>query len=87
MTDKPCAFCEALQRNKNIRAFYNDLRKEEGEEKIYEDYTVALVVRSYAKGKKRTAGRTTDYRNQGIGYQLNFCPECGRKLTGESRHE
>lgn len=79
MTDKPCAFCEALQRNKNIRAFYNDLRKED-EEKIYEDYTVALVVRSYAKGKKRTAGRTTDYRNQGIGYQLNFCPECGRKV-------
>ena len=80
MTDRPCAFCEALQLNKNIRVFYNDLRKKEGNERIYEEYTVALVVRSYAKGKKRTAGRTTDYRNQGIGYQLNFCPECGRRL-------
>ncbi len=75
-----CQFCEALQRNKSIRAFYNDLRKEEGKERIYEDYAVALVVRSYAKGKKSTASRTTDYRNQGIGYKLNFCPECGRRL-------
>lgn len=75
-----CQFCEALQRNKNIRAFYNDRQKKEGKERIYEDYTVALVIRSYVKGKKRTAGRTTDYRNQGIGYKLNFCPECGRAL-------
>lgn len=71
MTDKPCAFCESLQTHKNIRAFNNEL---------YDEYTVALVIRSYAKGKKRTAGRTTDYRNQGIGYKLNFCPECGRRL-------
>ena len=87
MTDKPCAFCEALMEHKNIRALFNQSIKEEHLEKIYEDYTVALVIRSYVKGKKRTAGRTTDYRNRGIGYRLNFCPECGRKLTGGSRHE
>lgn len=81
-TDKPCAFCEALMEYKNIRAFFNQRDKEAHKEKIYEEYTVALVVRSYAKGKKRTAGRTTDYRNQGIGFKLNFCPECGGKLTG-----
>lgn len=80
MTDKPCAFCETLIEYKNIRAFFDHQRKEEHKEKIYEEYTVALVVRSYVKGKKRTAGRTTDYRNRGIGYQLNFCPECGRRL-------
>lgn len=80
MTDKPCAFCEALMGYKKIRAFLDQRRKEEHKEKIYEEYTVALVVRSYVKGKKRTAGRTTDYKNQGIGYQLNFCPECGRRL-------
>lgn len=33
-----------------------------------------------APGNKRHAGRTTDYRNRGIGYKLNYCPECGRKL-------
>ena len=80
MTDKPCAFCEALMEYKNIRAFFDQSLKKEHKERIYEDYTVALVIRSYVKGKKRTAGRTTDYRNQGIGYQLNFCPECGRRL-------
>ena len=71
MTDKPCAFCEALQLNKNIRVFYNDLRKKEGNERIYEDYTVALVIRSYVKGKKRTAGRTTDYRLQKSGHWIS----------------
>ena len=80
MTDKPCAFCEALMGYKNIQAFYDQQRKEEHKEKIYKDYTVALVTRSYVKGKKRTASRITDYRNQGIGYQLNFCPECGRRI-------
>lgn len=78
MTDKPCAFCESLQTHKNIRAFNNEHLKL----KIYDDYTVALVIRSYTKGNKRTAGRTTDYRYHGIGYRLNFCPECGRRLKG-----
>ena len=80
MTDKPCAFCVALMEYKNIQAFFDQQRKEEHTEKIYKEYTVALVVRHWTKGNKRTAGRTTDYRNQGIGYQLNFCPECGRRL-------
>lgn len=77
---KPCTFCEALMGYKNIRAFFNQRDKEKHKEKTYEEYTVALVVRSYAKGKKRTARRTIDYRNQGIGFKLNFCPECGRRL-------
>lgn len=80
MTDKPCAFCEALMEYKNIRAFFDQRRKEEHKERIYEDYTVALVVRPYVKGKKSTASRMTDYRNRGIGYELNFCPECGRSV-------
>lgn len=79
MTDKPCAFCEALQTYKYIRAFNNEHFKH-FEPKIYEEYNVALVVRSWTKGNKRTAGRITDYRNRGIGFKLNYCPECGRRL-------
>lgn len=76
MTDKPCQFCESLQRYKDIRTFNNVYFKP----RIYEEYNVALVVRSWTKGNKRTAGRTTDYRYRGIGFKLNFCPECGRRL-------
>ena len=86
-----CKFCESLQRNKDIRMFMNNVRKQEGQEKIYEEYTVALVIRSFAKGKKATAGRVTEYRHMGIGYKLNYCPECGvnlrRNKNGTGRTE
>ena len=75
-----CAFCEALKSNMQIRAFLNKQREKDHEEKIYEDYTVALVSRSYLKGRKSHASRTTDYRYAGIGYKLNYCPECGREV-------
>lgn len=76
---KPCIFCESLQKYKNIMAFNNANFKP----KIYEEYNVALVIRSWTKGNKRRAGRTTDYRYQGIGFKLHFCPECGRRLKDE----
>lgn len=75
---KECQFCRKLEINKMME---NHFRKD-GEEKILYEYTVAMVTRSWTKTKgKRRAGRTTDYRNQGIGYKLNYCPECGKKLT------
>lgn len=73
---KQCKFCEALQTHKNIRQFNNA----NFEPKLYEEYNVALVIRSWTKGNKRMAGRTTDYRYRGIGFKLNYCPECGRKV-------
>ena len=76
MTDKPCAFCETLQTYKHIRSINN----EHFEPKLFEEYNVALVVRCWKKGNKRMAGRTTDYRYRGIGFKLNFCPECGRRI-------
>jgi len=76
MTDKPCVFCEKLQTYKSIRQFNNA----NFEPKLYDEYNVALVVRSWTKGNKRMAGRMTDYRYRGIGFKLNFCPECGRKV-------
>lgn len=75
-----CAFCEAMEHNKKLDEISNGI-KEEYLPKRYYEYTVAIVRRSWTKERgKRHAGRVTDYRNQGIGYQLNYCPECGRKL-------
>ena len=75
-----CKFCENLTDYKKIENFWD----EKDDEPSKYEYTVALVIRSWKPSirSKRDACRTTDYRNQGIGYKLNFCPECGRKLKG-----
>lgn len=49
------------------------------------DIQDAIIALSHMCSKyktKRQAGRTVDYRNQGLGYKLNYCPECGRKIRG-----
>ena len=76
-----CKFCEAFGKWKQIEEFdkeHPEFRMTK--ERIYREYNVALVIRSWAKGKKATAGRTTDYRHMGIGFKLNYCPECGKKV-------
>ena len=73
-----CKFCESLAEHKQIENFWLD-RKDK--EPFKYEYTVALVIKEWLPSKgKRRAGRTTDYRYQGLGYKLNFCPECGRKV-------
>lgn len=72
-----CQFCSSLQMYKQSARFW---KKYDGDNLLHE-YTVALVVRSWTKEKgKQRAGRTTDYRRQGIGFKLNYCPECGKLL-------
>ena len=73
-----CKFCKNLEFYKNL-----DRNQESDPElgRYKTEYRAALVIRSwYEKRSKRGAGRTTDYRYRGIGYRLNYCPECGRKL-------
>lgn len=69
-----CSFCEAIER-------WDWANEESGV--CNQEYAVALVIKSWAKGKsKRTGGRITDYRYRGHGYKLNFCPECGKEMKG-----
>ena len=84
-TEKKCCFCESYELWRNIHEFDNTLGPKD--EKTKHEYSVALVIRSW-KPKYRTkrhAGRVVDYRNQGIGYKLNFCPECGKRLVGNGK--
>ena len=74
-----CDFCCRYWDARHVLNFRNRNRKD-GEPKLYEDYSVAFVVRTYRKGHKRQCPRSTDYRSGGLGYKLNFCPECGRRL-------
>lgn len=74
-----CKFCEALETWKYCNKTFNKTRPKE--ERLKEEYTVALVSHTWSASKgKRNASRTVDYRNKGLGYKLNYCPECGKEL-------
>lgn len=47
-------------------------------------YSVAIVRRLFIKGYLGCRAKSTDYRSRGCGYKMNFCPECGQKLTKNS---
>ena len=84
-----CKFCEAMNTHRQCeqiaRSWATDAElKEFG--KWMTEYSVAIVKRSwYQKRGKKSAGRSTDYRYRGLGYKLNYCPECGRKLKRGQR--
>ena len=45
-------------------------------------YSVAILrARWWSKAGKKRAEKQTDFRRGGLGYKLNFCPECGKKIT------
>lgn len=71
-----CKFCDSMQRNLQVDEI---LKKHDP--LMEKRYSVAIVSRMFFKGRKGSRGSSTDYRYRGCGYELNFCPECGRKIT------
>ena len=79
-----CKFCEAIAIYGRSWAIQKKWSEERHEEDLRHEITVALVEKTWTKSRgKRRAGRSTDYRRQGLGYALNYCPECGRKREKE----
>ena len=74
-----CKFCEAMKVNRQCDEIIQS-PDELTYGKHMNEYTVAIVKRHYSKRGKRTASRTVDYRHMGLGYKLNYCPECGAKM-------
>lgn len=79
-----CRFCDALDVNKLCYKIARKCDKDQ-ELKLYgpwkAEYRTAIVIRSwYEKKGKKSASRTVDYGGNGIGFALNYCPECGREL-------
>ena len=70
-----CKVCDALARYKRSAEIW----KEYDPDASYR-FSVALVRRKFIKGRRGCQDTVTDYRYQGCGYALNFCPECGRDL-------
>lgn len=87
MEKKKCIFCEAYKSEKSVNDFKRNHPEYYGDTPLLYEITVAMVTRHWQPGYKRQASRTTDYRYQGCGYALNFCPECGKALKkrGERR--
>lgn len=71
---KMCLFCEAYDGKRQIadRFLTNGQRV---------DISVAIVERYFTRAD-RFAGRSLDYINDGKGTPLNYCPTCGKKLSG-----
>ena len=81
-----CKFCEAMKANRQVEEITrswatNEEIKRYGKHMI--EYTVAIVKRSYyRKTGKKKSGRTLEFRYRGLGFELNYCPECGKCLNG-----
>lgn len=67
---KHCVFCKSYH---NHRQFYFDSPYDHV-------FKVALVCHTKINGELR--GRSTNYNARGIGFKLNYCPECGADLRG-----
>ena len=83
-----CKFCEAMRSHEQADTVTRQLQ-DDRDIKLFgrftAEYTVAIVRRCwYAKQHKRRQARTVEFRYRGLGFALNYCPECGRKFGGDS---
>lgn len=77
-----CKFCEAMERHRRAD-FIPEIRRLDMN--LKRQHSVAIVTRVYRndhKGCQKIITVTDDCL--GDGYDLNFCPECGRQLTKNS---
>lgn len=77
-----CKFCESLKIHGQVDTI---ARKDTPEQKIR--YSVALVRRTFYKGRRGGQGVMTDFRHKACGYALNYCPECGKSLMKNTEEE
>lgn len=79
-----CKFCKALETYKFAERYWGENLTDEDKQKLgkrMDDYSVAIVQWTWWKKRgRKSAGRTVGYRRNGVGYRLNFCPECGKDL-------
>lgn len=76
-----CKFCEAMESHRRTD-FVPELRDLEQDRR----HSAAIVTRIFVKditGSHQII-TVTDTYTSGDGYDLNYCPECGRNLTSKS---
>lgn len=82
-----CKFCEAMKVNRHCEEICKSWTTEPERQQYgnyMTEYSVAIVKRSwYKKVGKKGAERTVEFRYRGLGFELNYCPECGADMRGE----
>lgn len=67
-----CLFCDEI-------SFKKEMDKGNKDRLTKHSYTLAIVKNSKRKGVGN--GRSVYFKRNGIGYPLNFCPECGSVVS------
>ena len=64
---------------------WRKILKKCGDELVYHDWTVAIVERTWTKKTgKSGAMKEINLKDKNKGYDLNFCPVCGKGLQCDS---
>ena len=71
-----CKFCNSM---KVFRQCDEILKKSDPD--LEHRYSVAIITRTFRKGQRGCRGSSMDARYNGCGFELNYCPECGQKIT------
>lgn len=81
-----CKFCESFTeiREAKERSYEHPNLYADG--RMHYEINAAMVVSVWSdRIEKRYAARSTYYRRFGVGYKLNYCPECGKRLQSAKR--
>lgn len=76
-----CKFCEAIEDAKKRAAI---MKKEFPDMGIWYRYSAALATRTFVQDSNIPIVTSHESQRGGHWYDLNFCPECGRKLAKNS---
>lgn len=73
-----CTFCKYLT---EMHAF--DRIRENGNPMLHHDYHALILQRSWNDMTGTAHAGTMTHKPKAVGFDLNYCPECGRKLNGD----
>ena len=76
-----CEFCERLEARKDADKFCEGYGVDPKLGPKHNVYTAVLLATSwYEKYGKQTASTMTYYKEYKFGFDLNYCPECGKEI-------
>ena len=72
-----CDFCKYLA---DMQSF--DRIREHGNPRLHHDYHVLILQRAWNDYTGTHHAGTMVHRPKAVGFEINYCPECGRKING-----
>lgn len=74
-----CDFCKYLSDLER-----DDLRREHEAPWLHHDYHVLILQRVWNDYTGTAHAGTMAHRPNAVGFEINYCPECGRKIGGNN---